>query len=84
MLAHANGDAAADMLIEAVRKANPSDDHRTVMIHAQTIEDQLSLMKELGMIPSYFSAHSFFWGDGIEIQFSDGARADKPLLYRST
>ena len=39
VLAHANGDAAADMLIEAVRKANPSNDHRTVMIHAQTIRE---------------------------------------------
>lgn len=64
VLAHANGDAAADMLINAVRKVDPVSDHRTVMIHAQTIrEDQLTLMKELGMIPSYFAAHSFFWGD---------------------
>ena len=64
ILAHANGDAAADMLITAVRKAKISNDHRTVMIHAQTVrEDQLTDMKTLGMIPSFFSAHSFYWGD---------------------
>ncbi len=64
VIAHANGDAAADMLINAVRDARPAHDHRTVMIHAQTVrEDQLTLMKALGMIPSYFAAHSFYWGD---------------------
>ena len=31
---------------------------------AQTVrEDQLTDMKTLGMIPSFFSAHSFYWGD---------------------
>lgn len=64
ILAHANGDAAADMLINAVHEAQPEHDHRTVMIHAQTVrEDQLTRMKSLGMIPSYFSAHTFYWGD---------------------
>lgn len=64
MLAHANGDAAADMLINAVRAAKLTSDHRTVMIHAQTVrEDQLTDMKTLNMIPSFFSAHSFYWGD---------------------
>lgn len=64
MIAHANGDAAADMLINAVRQANIQTDHRTVMIHAQTVrEDQLTDMKALGIIPSYFAAHSFYWGD---------------------
>ena len=64
VIAHANGDAAADMLIEAVREAQTGRDHRTVMIHAQTVrEDQLTEMKSLAMIPSYFAAHSFYWGD---------------------
>ena len=85
VLAHANGDAAADMLIEAVRRANPSNDHRTVMIHAQTIrEDQLSLMKELGMIPSYFSAHSFFWGDWHRDSVFGLARASRISPTAST
>ncbi len=65
--AHANGDAAADQLITAVRAANDKvgeEKRRTVMIHAQTLrEDQQDAMQELGMIPSYFSAHTFYWGD---------------------
>ena len=64
IMAHANGDAAADMLIKAVTDADIASDHRTVMIHAQTVrEDQLDQMKELGIIPSYFSTHTFYWGD---------------------
>ena len=34
------------------------------MIHAQTVrDDQLDRMAKLGMIPSFFSSHVFFWGD---------------------
>ena len=64
IMAHANGDAAADMLIKAVKNAKIKSDHRTIMIHAQTVrEDQLDLMRELKIIPSYFSTHTFYWGD---------------------
>ncbi len=67
MQIHANGDAAADMLINAVAAAvadDPVEDHRTVMIHAQTVrEDQLDRMQALGIIPSFFAAHVFYWGD---------------------
>lgn len=66
VLAHANGDAASEQLVtaaETAAAAHPGD-HRTVMIHAQTVrDDQLDRMKVLGMIPSYFAAHSFYWGD---------------------
>jgi predicted amidohydrolase YtcJ len=67
LLAHANGDAAADQMLNAVKVAGerfgPAD-RRPVMIHAQTVrEDQLQLMVEEGVIPSYFVAHTFFWGD---------------------
>ena len=64
IMAHANGDAAADMLIKAVNNAEISSDHRTIMIHAQTVrEDQLDQMKQLRIIPSFFSTHTFYWGD---------------------
>ena len=64
VIAHANGDAAADLLINAVADSAPQHDHRTVMIHAQTVrEDQLTRMKNLGMMPSFFAAHTFYWGD---------------------
>jgi hypothetical protein len=67
LLAHANGDAAADLLIAAVREAeakHPGRDLRPVMVHAQTVrEDQLDAMKELGIMPSFFPSHTFYWGD---------------------
>ena len=67
VLVHANGDAAIDMMIAGVENAVDGiqmPDHRTVIIHAQlTREDQLGRIKKLGLVPSYFSAHPFFWGD---------------------
>jgi predicted amidohydrolase YtcJ len=66
LIAHANGDAAAEQIIVAAEKAYAEfpGDHRTVMIHAQTVrDDQMDRMKTIGMIPSFFSAHPFFWGD---------------------
>jgi predicted amidohydrolase YtcJ len=67
LLAHCNGDAAGDQFIRAVEKAvakhGPAD-RRPVMIHAQTArEDQLDAMQRLGIIPSFFIGHTFYWGD---------------------
>lgn len=67
VLAHANGDAASDQLLGAVKLANKAlgkADRRTVMIHAQTArDDQIDDMKIEGVLPSYFVSHTFFWGD---------------------
>jgi predicted amidohydrolase YtcJ len=67
ILAHTNGDAATDQLITAVRaalKIHPVEDHRTTIIHAQTMrEDQLDEAKKLGMLPSFFPGHIYYWGD---------------------
>ena len=67
VLVHCNGDAAADMMISAVGKAiqkHGAADYRPVMIHAQTARyDQLDRMKALGIIPSFFSMHTYYWGD---------------------
>ena len=67
LLAHCNGDAAADQLLRSVEKASAPrshEDRRTVMIHAQTVRDeQLDEMKALGIIPSFFSMHTYYWGD---------------------
>lgn len=67
ILAHANGDAAADLFVNALNRSidmSSIPDHRTVMIHAQTVrEDQLDIMAEMKAIPSFFSAHTFYWGD---------------------
>jgi len=67
LLTHCNGDAASDALIEAVANAEAKfgkGDRRTVMVHAQTVrEDQLDRMAELGIVPSFFSMHTYYWGD---------------------
>jgi predicted amidohydrolase YtcJ len=67
VLVHCNGDGAADMMIAAVRKtiaARGPRDLRPVMIHAQMIRhDQVDEMAKLGIVPSFFTNHTFFWGD---------------------
>jgi len=64
---HCNGDACADMFLNAISRAQKihgKGDHRPVMIHAQTVrQEQIERMAELGVIPSFFSSHTFFWGD---------------------
>jgi len=67
ILCHANGDAAIDAFIEAVRLAKkkyPDVDNRPVLIHGQTLrKDQVGELKELGIFPSLFPMHTFYWGD---------------------
>jgi hypothetical protein len=67
IITHCNGDAAADAYIHAVRLAANkygNENRRTVMIHAQTVrEDQLDSMKQLKIMPSFFSMHTYYWGD---------------------
>jgi predicted amidohydrolase YtcJ len=67
ILTHANGDAAIDVLIGAVRQAaekHGGGDRRSVLIHGQTTRlDQLPALKELGIVPSFFPMHTFYWGD---------------------
>lgn len=64
---HCNGDAGADMFIDAVeaaQQAHPRSDHRHTIIHGQTLrDDQLERMARLGITVSFFSAHIHFWGD---------------------
>jgi predicted amidohydrolase YtcJ len=64
---HGNGDAAIDDIIYAVEQAQQEherEDPRLIVIHAQmTREDQLDRMRELGITPSYFVAHTYYWGD---------------------
>jgi len=64
---HGNGDATIDDIIYAVDQAQkeyPRKDHRHILIHCQTARnDQLDEMKRLGITPSFFSAHAYYWGD---------------------
>lgn len=67
ILAHCNGDAAIDQYIKAVDaavKKYGKEGRRTVIIHAQTLRaDQIPRLKELGIIPSLYPMHTFYWGD---------------------
>lgn len=68
ILVHCNGDAMGDQFIRCYRQAynecGKNIDLRPVMIHAQTVrEDQLDEMKTMGMMPSFFHDHVFYWGD---------------------
>ena len=64
---HGNGDAAIDAALDAIaaaQKACPRDDARSIIIHSQMArKDQLMRMKALGAAPSFFSAHTYYWGD---------------------
>ncbi len=67
MLTHTNGDAAIDQLIRVADRAAeiyPKDDRRTVMIHGQFLrEDQVADVQRLGIFPSLYPMHTFYWGD---------------------
>jgi predicted amidohydrolase YtcJ len=69
---HCNGDAAIDMLIVAARKAGVTakDDRRIVVVHSNIqAMDQLDSYVELGLTPTYFSNHAYFWGDVHTMNF---------------
>lgn len=68
LLTHANGERASDLLIAAHGAAQArypaARDLRPVLIHGQFLrEDQLDSYKRLGVIPSLFPMHTFYWGD---------------------
>jgi predicted amidohydrolase YtcJ len=67
ILTHSNGEAASDQLIafidEATRKQGKKD-RRPVLVHGQFLrEDQVDSLNRLGVIPSLFPMHTFYWGD---------------------
>ena len=75
-LAHANGDAAMDLMMDGVEEAldgmDPATDHRSVIIHAQLMRaDQLDRAAQLNVVPSFFAAHAFFWGDWHRRSFGE-------------
>jgi len=64
---HANGDAAIDQLVATTRQAQkdfPGKDRRTVLIQGQFLRhDQVAQIKELGIFPSLYPMHTYYWGD---------------------
>ena len=75
IITHTNGDAALDQFLVAVQQARASygaKDLRPVAIHAQLARhDQVDRIKELGIVPSFFTAHTFFWGDWHRQSFGE-------------
>ncbi|HSG54016.1 MAG TPA: amidohydrolase, partial [Paracoccaceae bacterium] len=64
---HGNGDASIDDILDAfaaAQAAHPVADPRFILIHSQMARhDQIERMAELGVTPSFFSAHTWYWGD---------------------
>lgn len=85
---HGNGDAAIDDIIEAIAAAQaefPRDDARHIIVHAQMVQDdQLDQMQKLGITPSYFSLHTYYWGDRHRNIFMGPERASRMSPSRST
>jgi predicted amidohydrolase YtcJ len=63
---HANGDAAIDDAIYAIENAGitAASDKRPIIIHSQFQRpEHLDQYVKIGITPSYFTNHTFFWGD---------------------
>ena len=87
ILVHCNGDRACQQYIDqykVVKKDSKLDkDIRPVIVHAQLLSpDQLDDVKALNMIPSFFVAHVYHWGD-IHIKNFGMERASKISLLKS-
>jgi predicted amidohydrolase YtcJ len=80
ILCHSNGDAAIDQYIKAVGAAEKEFgylNHRTVLIHGQTLrKDQIPELVELSILPSLFPMHTFYWGDWHKESVLGEPRAD--------
>ncbi|MCA0936842.1 amidohydrolase [Vibrio alginolyticus] len=67
LLTHVNGDAAIDQLLNGVEASEAKHgipDRGFIAIHAQTArKDQVERFKRLGVFPSFFPMHTFYWGD---------------------
>ena len=68
LLAHCNGDAAAEQFLRCLEKTEQRypnlKDSRPVIIHGQLMgRDQQPRAKELGAMVSYFVGHVYHWGD---------------------
>jgi predicted amidohydrolase YtcJ len=69
LFSHCNGDSAIDMMIKGHQYANAAlkdstADRRTVILHSQVMRpDQLSTYLKYSLVPSFFTNHTFYWGD---------------------
>jgi len=84
---HGNGDAAIDDILdafEAAQEKHPREDARHIIVHSQMArEDQLDRMADLRAIPSFFSLHTYYWGDRHRDIFMGPERAQRISPARS-
>lgn len=67
-ICHCNGDMAIEIYLDAIEKAQKRHtnvkDLRPLVIHSQmATHQQLKRMKRLGVLPSFFHLHIYYWGD---------------------
>ncbi len=78
---HANGDRAIESVLQAfgnAMKKHPRGGHRHMIIHCQlATANQIREMKRLGIIPSYFVNHVYYWGDRHKNLFLGPGRASR-------
>ncbi len=65
---HVNGDAAIDQAIRVIKRLKDENIYqpelRATLIHVQNSRpDHIQKIRDLGVIPSYFSTHTYLWGD---------------------
>jgi len=64
---HGNGDESIEDILdafEAAQRQHPVADPRMILVHSQmSREEQVARMKDLGVTPSFFTAHTWYWGD---------------------
>ncbi len=88
IMCHANGDAAIDQCLDGIDHGlalYPGRDHRSVIIHAQTMRaDQVARLRMLNGIPSFFAAHTFYWGDYHRVSVLGEERAARISPTRET
>ncbi|MCP4843001.1 MAG: amidohydrolase family protein, partial [Halieaceae bacterium] len=77
---HGNGDASIEDILdafEAAQASHPREDPRMILIHGQMArEDQIARMAALGVTPSFFTAHTWYWGDRHRDIFIGPQRAE--------
>lgn len=84
---HGNGDDAIQMILNAYEEAQkryPRANARHIIIHCQTVrDDQLDRIRRLGVVPSFFVVHTYFWGDRHYEFFLGPDRAERIDPLRS-
>lgn len=79
VLAHCNGDEAIEHYIQQYEQVHQQD-IRPVIVHAQMLrKSQMKRVQELGMIPSFFLAHVYYFGDIHRKNLGERAQTISPL-----